>query len=64
MNYTINGEPHTGEPLSITELVTGIVGGETGVAVAVNEVVVPRSGWGRQVADGDVIDILTAVQGG
>lgn len=64
MNYTVNGEPRTGEPLSITELVAGVVGSETGVAVAVNETVVPRSGWDRQVADGDVIDILTAVQGG
>ena len=64
MNYTVNGEPRTGEPLSITGLVAATVGKDTGVAVAVNEAVVPRSGWDRQIAEGDVIDILTAVQGG
>lgn len=36
-----------------------------GIAVAVNEEVVPRSEWGsRCLADADVVEILTPAQGG
>ncbi|MFC5727561.1 MULTISPECIES: sulfur carrier protein ThiS [Nocardioides] len=36
-----------------------------GVAVAVNEEVVPRDDWPRwPLADGDVVEVVTAVQGG
>jgi sulfur carrier protein len=36
-----------------------------GVAVAVNEAVVTRTEWtGTTLADGDRVEILTAVQGG
>lgn len=36
-----------------------------GVAVAVNGEVVPRSGWTvTEVADGDTVEVLVAVQGG
>ncbi len=64
MNYTVNGEPHTSAPLTVGELVDRVVGQDSGVAVAVNETVVPRSGWDRPIAEGDVVDVLTAVQGG
>jgi sulfur carrier protein len=37
----------------------------TGVAAAVNETVIPRGRWaGTALADGDRIELLTAVQGG
>jgi sulfur carrier protein len=37
----------------------------TGVAVAVNGRVVPRSSWGQAVlGDGDAVEIVHAVQGG
>ena len=37
----------------------------TGVAVAVNEAVVPRSEWGsRRLATGDVVEVIRAAQGG
>ena len=37
----------------------------TGVAVAVNDTVVPRGGWTkRRLEEGDVIEIIRAVQGG
>ncbi|MVQ42079.1 sulfur carrier protein ThiS [Microbacterium sp. MAH-37] len=40
-------------------------GGRLGVAVAVGGAVVPRSRWSaHQVAAGDEIEIVTAVQGG
>ena len=36
-----------------------------GIAVAVNDEVVPRDDWSRWLlTDGDVIEIVTAVQGG
>jgi sulfur carrier protein len=36
-----------------------------GVAVAVNDDVVPRSAWaGTRLADGDRVEVLTATQGG
>jgi len=36
-----------------------------GIAVAVNEEVVPRDNWSRwPLADGDVVEIVTAVPGG
>lgn len=40
-------------------------GGRLGVAVAVDAVVVPRSRWRRTpVAEGQAVEIITAVQGG
>lgn len=40
-------------------------GGSLGVAVALDEVVVPRSRWaGTALADGQQLEIVTAVQGG
>ena len=43
----------------------GIVDDVTGVAVAVNDTVVPRSGWTtRHLQDGDVVEVIRAVQGG
>ncbi|HEX5495448.1 MAG TPA: sulfur carrier protein ThiS [Mycobacteriales bacterium] len=36
-----------------------------GVAVAVNDTVVPRDAWsGTTLGDGDRVEVLTAVQGG
>jgi len=80
MRVTVNGKPRTldGSP-TVADLLSQVSGGapyssETtyrvplltrGVAVAVNGEVVPRSTWGRAtLADGDRIEILTAVQGG
>lgn len=60
MKYTVNGEPRESGPLTIANL----AGDQPGIAVAVNGRVVSRSAWDRQIVDNDVIDILTAVQGG
>jgi sulfur carrier protein len=39
--------------------------GQDGVAVAVNDEVVPRRAWSATaLADGDRVEVLTAVQGG
>lgn len=40
-------------------------GGSSGVAVAVNDEVVPRGRWGSTpLRGGDRVEVLTAVQGG
>ncbi|QGF24111.1 sulfur carrier protein ThiS [Raineyella fluvialis] len=78
MTATVNGEayaPRDGE--TVLDLVAArlgrplgpdgqpLDGGRLGVAVAVDRAVVPRGSWSRTaLADGQHIDIVTAVQGG
>ncbi len=78
MNITLNGKPHAvGAKASVTTLVSQITGrilasnGQAadgqrlGVAVARNSDVVPRSQWhSTALAEGDDIELVTAVQGG
>ena len=78
MNITLNGNPHTvADGTSITMLVSEVTGrpladngqakdgGKLGVAVAHNAQVVPRSQWfATALAEGDDIELVTAVQGG
>ena len=37
---------------------------DRGIAVAVNQSVLPRSSWATTLSDGAHIEVLTAVQGG
>jgi sulfur carrier protein len=78
MNITLNGARHvvpegasitvlvsqvTGRPLAATGQATD--GRKLGVAVAHNSQVVPRSQWfATALADGDDVELVTAVQGG
>ncbi|MGO4855699.1 sulfur carrier protein ThiS [Arthrobacter sp. 2MCAF14] len=78
MNIKLNGADHTlSDDASVTTLVSHVTGrvvdssGQTadgrkiGVAVARNSEVVPRSQWAATaLADGDELEIVTAVQGG
>ncbi|KUM31536.1 sulfur carrier protein ThiS [Arthrobacter sp. EPSL27] len=78
MNITVNGTGHTvPDGASVGTLVSRVTGRELapngqsadgrklGVAVARNAEVVPRSQWhGTALADGDDIELVTAVQGG
>jgi sulfur carrier protein len=78
MNITLNGSPHAvPSGASITTLVSQITGRplapngqaadgqKLGVAVAHNSEVVPRSQWFvTALADGDNVELVTAVQGG
>ena len=78
MNITLNGADHTvSDGASITTLVSQITGRplaadgqatdgqKLGVAVAHNSEVVPRSQWYvTALADGDDVELVTAVQGG
>ncbi len=66
MNVIINGEaralPEGGTVHDAVRLVTTQ---PTGVAAAVNDEVVTRAAWHATVlADGDRVEVLTAVQGG
>ena len=64
MTITLNGEPF---PLDGTATVADLLDGRgpDGVAVAVNREVVPRSRHGDwRLADGDVVEVVSAVQGG
>lgn len=65
---TLNGQQHqvagAGPGPSVADVVP-LTGRDTGVAVAVNGTVVPRSAWGTTaLRDGDAVEVVTAVQGG
>ncbi|MDQ1732438.1 MAG: sulfur carrier protein [Pseudonocardiales bacterium] len=66
MHLIVNGQQRQVEDdISLTELVNQVSDRDTGIAVAVNNEVVPRSGWpAMPLDDGDRIDVVTAVQGG
>jgi sulfur carrier protein len=78
MNITLNGTGHTlPDGASVGALVSAVTGrplapngqsadgAKLGVAVARNAEVVPRSQWhGTALADGDDVELVTAVQGG
>lgn len=78
ITITVNGEPRLARPgVTVAELVselTGVhvhAGGEVadgaalGIAVAVNAVIVPRTGWAtEELAEGDAVEIVSATQGG
>lgn len=66
VSISVNGEPRTvpaGTPLDA--LVATLTSAHSGVAAAVNEAVVPRGAWAATaLAEGDRVEVLTAVQGG
>ena len=71
MHLFVNGESSQAEEgSSVADLVVSLVeaardGRGGGIAVAVNEAVVPRAAWdATKLAPGDRVEILTAVQGG
>lgn len=66
MTITVNGSPQdfTG---TVADLLAARLDDPRphGIAVAVNEEVVPRGDWARRpLAAGDAVEIVTAVQGG
>lgn len=50
--------------VTIADLLTRLGFPDTGIAVAVNQAVLPRSRWCSTVPDGARVEIVTAVQGG
>ncbi|WP_182346584.1 sulfur carrier protein ThiS [Tomitella gaofuii] len=65
MQVQVNGTVHeVPEPCTVARLLDGLGLPDSGVAVARDGIVLPRSAWDAPVADGDGFEVLTAVQGG
>jgi sulfur carrier protein len=66
MQVTINGRPHQlAGGVSVAAAVALLTSARSGVAAAVNGAVVPRAAWhSTALAEGDEVEVLTAVQGG
>lgn len=63
----LNGEPTTAQSASVLELLRarGIDPDRRGIAVALNDAVVPRSDWGATpLPEGSRIEIIAPIQGG
>ncbi|MGW7258630.1 sulfur carrier protein ThiS [Streptomyces sp. NPDC054834] len=66
MNISVNGERREIAPgTALDALVNSLTAAPRGVAAALNETVVPRAQWpSTALAEGDRVEVLTAVQGG
>ena len=67
MTITLNGAPLALDGATVASLLALHLDDArpAGVAVAVNDEVVPRGDWSRRrLVDGDTVEIVTAVQGG
>lgn len=66
MTVHVNGTAREVPPgCALTDVVALVSTAPSGIAVAVNGEVVPRGSWpDTRVADGDRVEVLTAVQGG
>ncbi|MET8979763.1 sulfur carrier protein ThiS [Streptomyces sp. NPDC004539] len=66
MNISVNGELREFDAGTVLELVVRVLSpAPSGVAAALNETVVPRARWATTaLAEGDRVEVLTAVQGG
>jgi sulfur carrier protein len=62
----LNGEPRrSDEPMTLADAVALLTSAASGVAAAVNGDVIRRAAWAStQLADGDEVEVVTAVQGG
>ncbi|WP_328298215.1 sulfur carrier protein ThiS [Streptomyces sp. NBC_00435] len=66
VSVSVNGEPREiAAGTMLAAVVATLTQATKGVAAALNETVVPRGQWScTSVADGDRVEVLTAVQGG
>lgn len=66
MNVVVNGQPRElPDGTSLAQAVELLTTSPTGLAAAVNGEVVRRHAWaGTELAAGDEVEVLTAVQGG
>ncbi|MFE1290143.1 sulfur carrier protein ThiS [Streptomyces sp. NPDC058751] len=66
MNVVVNGERRRiAAGTALGTLVATLTPSSSGVAAALNETVVPRAEWpSTPLAEGDRVEVLTAVQGG
>jgi sulfur carrier protein len=52
------------EATTVAALLAAMGYPDRGIAVAMDQAVLPRSGWARTLCDGARLDVVTAVQGG
>ena len=66
MRVFVNGEDRNlDDGITVDDVVDAVADDRSGIAVAVNEQVVPRSAWAStEVRAADRIEVLTAAQGG
>ncbi|MFD5626278.1 sulfur carrier protein ThiS [Streptomyces sp. NPDC127072] len=66
VSVLVNGERRRiAAGTALDTLVAALTPAPTGVAAALNETVVPRARWSStSLAEGDRVEVLTAVQGG
>ena len=66
LSLAVNGEPrHVTAGTTVGQLVGSLASAATGVAVAVNDAVVPRADWSTTpLRDDDRVEVLTAAPGG
>ena len=65
MRVTVNDDDLlVDDDATVADLLARLGLPDSGIAVAVNWSVVPRSRWGDPVPDGAHIEVVTAVQGG
>jgi sulfur carrier protein len=66
VNVILNGIPRqVADGMTVRDAVGLVTAASAGVAAAVNDEVVRRAAWDSTLlADGDQVEILTAVQGG
>jgi sulfur carrier protein len=67
MDISLNGAPHRFEGASLIELLAAQAIDRTkpGVAVAINEVIVPRAEWAAvSLNPGDIVEIVRPHSGG
>jgi sulfur carrier protein len=66
VNVIVNGEPvELTDGATTVAAIRRLTSAVSGIAVAVNGEVVRRSEWeSTRLADGDQVEVLTAVQGG
>ena len=65
MIVTVNDERvQVDDDITVAALLSRLGFPDTGVAVALDWAVLPRSGWDRPLSDGARLEVVTAVQGG
>ncbi|HXO56327.1 MAG TPA: sulfur carrier protein ThiS [Mycobacterium sp.] len=65
MLIRINAEQvEVDDHMTVAALLQSLGYPDRGVAVAVDQTVVPRSSWATKLSDGATIEVVTAVQGG
>lgn len=66
MQVFINQQAYQTEAQTLYDLLVekGLIN-KTGIAVALNQQIIPRSAWSeKQVVENDILTIITATQGG